>query len=152
MTTLRQPAGTVGQRASGGRQDAGARRLLTVEALKFVVVGALNTAVDSGLYLVLTRWLGLGETQVLAKAISYAAGTLNSFYWNRSWTFKSEASAARTLPLIVMANLIALGINAGLMHVGMSMIHVEEVTGLVIATAVTMSWNFVASKLIFARK
>src|SRR3990172_1858515 len=46
------------------------------QAAKFVLVGILNTAVDVGLYLVLTRWFGLFATwRVVAKGISYGAGT-----------------------------------------------------------------------------
>ncbi len=68
------------------------------QAAKFVLVGILNTVLDIGLYLVLTRWIGVfARWRVVAKGISYGAGVLNSFCWNRSWTFKVRAGvAART--------------------------------------------------------
>jgi putative flippase GtrA len=60
------------------------------QAAKFLSVGILNTALDAIIYLVLTRWLSFSTLQTLAKSISYGAGILNSFYWNKSWTFRSD--------------------------------------------------------------
>ena len=51
------------------------------QALKFLAVGVLNTLLDAGLYLALTRWLDLTPWPALAKGISYGAGILNSFAW-----------------------------------------------------------------------
>lgn len=48
------------------------------QAVKFLSVGVLNTALDASLYFVLTRWLGFSTLQTLAKGISYGAGVLNS--------------------------------------------------------------------------
>ena len=49
------------------------------QALKFLSVGVLNTLLDAALYFALTRWLGLTDYKVFAKAISYGVGILNSF-------------------------------------------------------------------------
>ncbi|MBC8263580.1 MAG: GtrA family protein [Anaerolineales bacterium] len=77
------------------------------QAAKFLSVGILNTALDASLYFVLTRWpalryacgysgQGFSTLQTLAKGISYGAGILNSFYWNKSWTFKSDGAMIDT--------------------------------------------------------
>ncbi|MFH1028287.1 MAG: GtrA family protein, partial [Pseudomonadota bacterium] len=79
------------------------------QAVKFGAVGLLNTALDLGLYFALTRWVGLAA--VFAKSISYGAGILNSFYWNKSWTFRSKASAQSTLLPFILVNLAGLAIN-----------------------------------------
>lgn len=123
-----------------------------VQALKFAVVGVLNTALDAGVYLMLTRWLGLAALPVLAKGISYGVGTLNSFAWNRSWTFKSEAGVVTTLASFVFANLVALAVNAGTMHLCVNVVHLDELLSLALATGVTLLWNFAISKFLIFKK
>jgi putative flippase GtrA len=123
------------------------------QAVKFFSVGVLNTVLDIGLYLVLTHWLGiLAAWPVVAKTISYGAGVLNSFYWNKSWTFKSEASALTTLAPFVLSNLVATAINAGVMHLGLTIFNLPENVSLVLATGITFLWNFTISKFIIFKK
>ena len=119
------------------------------QASKFAVVGVLNTAVDVGLYLALVH--GLGVWPVAAKIVSYGAGVLNSFAWNRSWTFRSQASAWRTLGPFVLVNLAALAVNAGVIHVGLDTLALPEWLCLALAIGVAFLWNFAASKLIVFR-
>ncbi|MBU0490287.1 MAG: GtrA family protein [Chloroflexi bacterium] len=120
------------------------------QAAKFAIVGALNTVVDMGLYLVLAHWVGVWP--VAAKVISYSVGVLNSFAWNRSWTFRSEASAWKTLALFVLVNLVALGLNAGVMHVCLDTLAAPELISLALATGVAFLWNFAVSKLVVFRE
>ncbi len=113
------------------------------QIIKFSLVGVLNTLLDAGLYWTLTRCLGLGRTAVLAKGLSYGAGVANSFYWNKSWTFRSRAGG---LVPFVLANLVALIINAGVMHVCLNLFYMPEALGLILATLSSFGWNFGASK------
>ena len=80
-----------------------------VQAVKFGAVGILNTAIDLGLYYALTRWLGLGGLPVVAKSLSYSAGILNSFLWNKFWTFQSRAGTMKTLLPFILTALVGLG-------------------------------------------
>jgi putative flippase GtrA len=116
------------------------------QALKFLSVGVLNTLLDAGLYLVLTRWLGFGAFKTLAKGISYGAGILNSFYWNKSWTFKSDAGMVAAFVPFVLSNLAALAINAGVMHLCLNVFTLHEGFSLALATGSTFVWNFTISK------
>jgi putative flippase GtrA len=52
--------------------------------LRFAAVGAVNTAVDTGLFAALTA---LGLVPAAANVVSYDTGVLVSFAINRSWTF-----------------------------------------------------------------
>ena len=122
------------------------------QALKFFSVGLLNTALDAGLYFVLTRGLGLGELRTLAKALSYSAGVLNSFYWNKSWTFRSEAGALKTLAPFVFANLLGLALNAGVMHLCLNALGWHELLSLALATGAVFGWNFGVSKFVIFQK
>jgi putative flippase GtrA len=122
------------------------------QAAKFLSVGILNTAIDASLYFMLTRWLGLSTLQTLAKGISYGAGILNSFYWNKSWTFKSDAGTMTAFAPFVVANLAALAINAGIMHLCLNALALHEMPSLALATGVTFLWNFIISKFVVFKK
>ena len=133
------------------------------QAAKFLSVGILNTALDAGLYFVLTRWLalryacgysgqGFTTLQTLAKNISYGAGILNSFYWNKSWTFKSDAGTVTAFVPFVVANLAALVINASVMHICLKVWGLHEITSLVLATGSTFLWNFTISKFVIFKR
>lgn len=122
------------------------------QAVKFGLVGVLNTAVDLGTYFVLTRWLGMAGLPVAAKSISYCVGILNSFFWNKTWTFRSTASTWKTLGPFILVSLAGLGMNTGGMQLGLNVLHLPEVVALGLATVFTLAWNFIFSKFVIFRK
>ena len=119
-----------------------------VQIAKFMTVGVLNTAIDAGTYLVLTRWLGFVSALVLAKGIAYAVGMVNSFFWNRSWTFGSQGNAWRAAGLFTLTHIAALAINAGTMALALNALHFPEIAALGLATAASFFWNFVLNKVV----
>ncbi|HTX78299.1 MAG TPA: GtrA family protein [Longilinea sp.] len=123
-----------------------------VQAVKFSFVGVLNTAVDWGVYFILTRWVGMTSLPVAAKSISYSAGILNSFFWNRTWTFRSKAQIWTTLAPFVVVNLIGLAINTGVYELCLNILDLHELIALVTATVTTLAWNFILSKFVVFRK
>ena len=129
-----------------------ARPKWLVQAVKFGAVGVLNTTIDLGLYFLLTRWLGLGAWPVLAKVCSYAAGILNSFLWNKFWTFRSKAGLAATLVPFVLTSLVGLGINAGVLQVALKSLRLPELVALGLATLTALAWNFVISKFVIFKE
>jgi len=61
------------------------------QGAKFLLVGLMNTSIDLGLYYLLTRFVvAFANASIAAKGISYASGVVNSYLWNRSWTFQSD--------------------------------------------------------------
>lgn len=124
------------------------------QALKFGVVGVINTAVDLGLYFILTHWIPFfADQQVLAKALSYSAGILNSFLWNRSWTFKSNTGIFNIATfLFVLSNLVGLGLNTFVLYLGLKVLHLPEILVLAAATAIPLLWNFIISKFVVFKK
>jgi putative flippase GtrA len=123
------------------------------QAIKFGLVGVLNTAVDAGVYLLLTRTLGFFAARpVAAKAISYTVGVINSYVWNRTWTFRSQANPWRTFVPFYLSNLVGVGINAGVMSLGLNQLRLPEAFAFLLATAVTLAWNFLVSKFVVFRR
>jgi putative flippase GtrA len=61
------------------------------------VVGISNTVIDFTLFNVVSNLLSVATGQLyLVKALSGTVAMINSFYWNRRWTFKSQAGVAQS--------------------------------------------------------
>jgi hypothetical protein len=70
------------------------------EFSKFAIVGVLNSGVDFGILnpLILLTGMASGGAFLGFKSISVTLGVINSYLWNKYWTFQvdvSEAGAAR---------------------------------------------------------
>lgn len=58
-------------------------KLFANQAIRFATVGVSNTVIDFVVFMLLQSVTGV----VAAQFIGYGAGTLNSYLWNRRWTF-----------------------------------------------------------------
>ncbi|MBT3339163.1 MAG: GtrA family protein [Anaerolineae bacterium] len=136
------------------RQQKSPRLLLSetvIQIAKFMTVGVLNTAIDATAYFVITRWLGLGSALVLAKGIAYVIGMVNSFFWNRTWTFGDNGNIWRAAGLFTLTHIAALAINAGTMALVLNWLQLPEIVALGAATGASFVWNFVLNKLVVFR-
>ena len=134
----------------GERYTAPLRKTF-IQIVKFMTVGVLNTAIDAGAYFALTRWLGLGSALVLAKAIAYMVGMINSFFWNRTWTFGDNGNIWRAVGLFTITHIFALAINAGTMAFVLDVMQLPEIIAVGAATGASFVWNFVLNKLVVFR-
>lgn len=60
------------------------------QAIKYGVVGLSNTLITAIVIWVMMKLLGCSD--VVSNITGYIAGVLNSFVWNKQWTFQSTAS------------------------------------------------------------
>lgn len=60
-------------------------KTLAVQAFRYALVGVCNTMITLAAYLLLT--LVFGVPPGTANPVGYVAGLVNSFIWNRQWTF-----------------------------------------------------------------
>lgn len=125
------------------------------QAARFVVVGLLNTVIDLGIFYALLRIPGMPP--VAAKAVSYLLGIINSFFWNKYWTFGAWRSArgkrefavffAVNMPPfvvdVVVFSLLGLWKDSGSMTMRMSKAF--------IAAVVAVVWNFLGSRYLAFR-
>jgi len=60
---------------------------------KFILVGVLNTVIDLGILNVLILFSGIvsGFGYSIFKAVSFIAAAVNSYFWNKFWTFEKKA-------------------------------------------------------------
>lgn len=128
-----------------------ARPVWLLQLGKFIVVGGINTLVDLGAFYLLTQVIGLVDHPVLAKVISYSFGILNSFVWNRLWTFHSGIAFTPGLALFILANLGSLFLNAGVMYFSLTALKLSREFALALATSSAFMLNFVVSKFVVFR-
>lgn len=141
------------------------RKLPTLyELVKFFVVGGLNTLVDFGILniLMLIFSAATGGIFTLFKAISFIGAVVNSYVWNKFWTFSShEKTDVHRLIRFLSVSIVGFGLNVVIASLivnfisplgGMS----EQLwanVGAIIATVISMIWNFIGYKFfVFHRK
>jgi putative flippase GtrA len=79
-----------------------------VQLSRYAVVGLASNAVAYVLYLLLTH-LGLGHK--LAMSILYGIGVLQTFIFNKAWSFRFEGAATPAFLRYVMIYVIGYAIN-----------------------------------------
>ncbi|MFD1812044.1 GtrA family protein [Rhodococcus gannanensis] len=89
---------------------------LVTQIVRFAVTGGLSAIVDFGLY-VIGLWIGLPV--VVAKSISFVAGTTTAYLINRRWTFQAEPSRARFVAVVILYGItfaVQVGLNQIMFH------------------------------------
>lgn len=119
-----------------------------VSAVKFGLVGVMNTLVDWTVYFALTRGVVfLADQETLVKTISFLCGTVPSFMANRFWTFnQSSPVRASEIGRFYTTVLSALVINVVALYVLVNYFHLYDLAAVVIATVASFVWNFTLSR------
>lgn len=126
---------------------------LLAQAVKFGLVGVLNTLIDYAVYTVLLFIPFFRRWYVLAQAIGYTAGLCNSLVLNKRWTFaQREAMTKAQLLLFLAVNLAALLVSTLVLVLTQEMLGLNPYVGKIVATVFSMAVNFVGNKLIVFRK
>lgn len=135
-------------------------QLIVKQAIKFVLVGILNTGIDFGvsnlIMLILGVYAGLGF--VLAKGIGFTVAVINSYFLNKFWSFRGQGGggAGKEFTQFFVVSLIGLGINVGVASLVVNIIGPQfgigvrlwANVGLICATGASMIWNFIGYKFI----
>jgi putative flippase GtrA len=70
------------------------------QAVKFSIVGVINTFISFIIIFFLQNVILL--YYVIANAAGYSAGIINSFFWNKFWTFKSKESIKKEVLFFII--------------------------------------------------
>lgn len=85
--------------------------------IRFLAVGAYNTAVGYAIFVALALALGDAWHHQALLAASFAIAVMHSYAMQRWLVFRSSGPMAREFPRFVVVNLSALAINAVLLEV-----------------------------------
>ena len=131
---------------------------------KYVTVGLANTAVDFGVLNLIMWTTGVyqGKSVILFNTISFLVAVTNSYIWNKFWTFKAKDKSNIPAQFIqfVIVSIIGVLINTGIVYIGSSLIspmfgfsaNVWTNVAKVLATVVSLIWNFAGYKFIVFKK
>lgn len=134
---------------------------------KFVVVGFLNTALDFGILNLLMWWTAIysGRWIILLNIISFSVAVINSYFWNKFWTFRAKEAdeageVAQEFSQFAAVTLVGLAINTGVIFVVTT--HIPPFFNLsseiwanfakAAATGFSLIWNFIGYKFIVFKK
>ncbi len=119
--------------------------------LRFAIVGGTNTVIDFGILFVLS---GLGMDKILANYVSTSIALIFSFFANKKYTFKSEASAKRQIVPFLVVTLIGLWVLQPLIiwvYTGaLGDDSLSLFVAKLLATIATLIWNYLLySRFVF---
>jgi len=138
----------------------GKRLFIIYQASKFLLVGILNTLIDLGVlnFLILVSGTASGLSFSLFKGASFLVAVVNSYFWNKFWTFekKETTKAPKEFAQFFVVALIGLGINVLIASFVVNVIgpqfglseKIWANLGAIAATFFGMTWNFLGYKFI----
>ena len=88
--------------------------MLSIQFIKFLLVGVLNTGIDFGVLNLLMFSTGItsGIYYSVFKAISFICSVTNSYIWNKRWTFKKGKSLEKKeFSKFFIISLMSFGVN-----------------------------------------
>jgi putative flippase GtrA len=121
------------------REDPAIRQFV-----KYGLVGASNTVITFVTYTVLVK---LGVQYLIAVVLGYCVGSLNSYIFNRHWTFQAADiahSTAGTRFAIVQA--VAIAANVALLYVFVHHLGVAKIPAQAILTLPVLAVTFFANR------
>lgn len=106
----------------------------------------MNSAVDFTVFSALIVFLEVHY--ILAHFFSYLCGMINSYFWNKYWTFqKTDGITTSEVSMFVTVNLISLSISALALYLFREWAHIDTLPGKIIATFLAMMVNFMGNRL-----
>lgn len=128
---------------------------------KFFIVGIINTGIDFAILNLEMAVTGInsGTPIILFNIVSFSIAVINSYYLNKFWTFEDKkadgAQASVKMTQFIGVSLVGLTINSLVIYTfiqvvpimfGLSSLVWANIAK-VIATGVSLIWNFVGYKL-----
>ena len=128
-------------------------KALFVQAVKFGLVGVINTLVDYLSYTLLLFIPFFAENYVLAQIIGYSLGLCNSLVLNKRGTFaQREPMTRRQLACFLAVNLAALAASTGILVLTQEWLQMNRYIGKAVSVVGSMAVNFVGNKLLVFRE
>lgn len=117
--------------------------------IRYGIVGGINTAVDFGVFTLLTGLLRVSPGS--SQALAYSAGVCNSFLMNKFWTFGSRKNDKKKtswqLLQFVVVNLFTMGISIYALHILTEYMGINTYISKICITLLTLILNYLGYKL-----
>lgn len=90
------------------------KKLFSYKFIRFIFVGVLNTIIGYGTYAI---FVFFGMLYLYASILSSVLGVINSFFWNKFFTFKSRKKSISEVIKFIIVYLITLGLGTGFLYI-----------------------------------
>ena len=114
------------------------------EFTRFLLVGGASTAIH---YLILVGLFhGFGVNALLASGFGFSISAIFNYLMSRAFTFRSKRGHAQGVPRFIATALMGLGLNSMILWWVSAVLGWYYLFGQIIATVVTLAWNFLINK------
>ena len=115
------------------------------QAIKYGIVGTGNTLITALVIWVMLKVLDCSA--VVSNVVGYAAGVLNSFVWNKQWTFESHAGWRRSAVRFGLVFAVCYVLQLALLFVLEAALPIDGYYNQLIAMAFYTVINFILNKV-----
>lgn len=112
--------------------------------IKFGIVGISNTLLTALTIWVLLKVLHCSD--YVSNLIGYIVGLLNSFIWNRKWTFESKTKVSATLFKFILTFAICYILQLGNLYLLLHFTHIDSYICQLLSIVVYTIINFILNK------
>ena len=114
-----------------------------IQLSRYALVGLASNAVGYLLYLLLT-YAGMGHKT--AMTLLYAVGVLQTFYFNRGWSFGHDGRASTAFVRYVVAYVLGYLLNLGFLWLAVDNLHLPHQGVQAVAIVTVAAFLFVMHK------
>ena len=114
-----------------------------VQFIKFCIIGVSNTLIQLGIYYLL---LYFNVYYLLANIIAFIFAVLNSYFWNRKFTFSKNKTTVFTIVRLYAFYGITTLLGTGLLYFFVDIIGLSKIISPVINIGITTIINFFLNK------
>lgn len=121
------------------------RRLYQAPALRFALVGGVNTLIDIGIFAVL--FFGYHWPLLAAHATGFTVAVMNSYLMNKAWSFRDRRGgrdAWRRAGLFYLVALGGLALSSAVISLAALVMH--SLLAKFLAAGASFLWNYLLSK------
>lgn len=123
---------------------------LSVQVLKFVIIGIYATVINYLIFYVLYNFLGVNYT--ISSAVGFIAGVVCGFPFNKNWTFESNKQSYKIILPYIAVYCISLILSLILLNIQVVYMHINPKLANFICICFTTVTNFVGTKIFVFKK
>lgn len=114
-----------------------------IQFFKFGIVGVANTLLTAATIWIMMKWLH--SSDYVANIVGYVVGLINSFVWNRRWTFASKSKTGVTIFKFIITFAVSYLLQLGNLYLLLHFTHIDaylcQLLSIVVYTLVNFTLN-----------
>lgn len=120
-------------------------KVIVMQFLRFCIVGVANTLITLGSILILYNILRIDYR--ISNIIGYSLGLINSFIWNKIWTFKSQNKFYNEIGKFFIMFFVSYFINFGVLIFSAEVLFINKNISQIVGNVFYTITNYLGNKL-----